>query len=271
MKSNNIEKKTCKKQFICTSCGNILPRWMGQCELCKSWNSITEQLVEKGNNNFTQESIKVPDDFFISVNSNTNKYISNRHKTKLEEVNRVLGGGLVDSSVILLGGAPGVGKSTLLLQILSDIEGINNFIYVSAEESTGQVLLRSQRLLINNSNLKIASASCIEQILEALKEIAYDSIVILDSIQTVYSNTIASPPGSIAQVKYCTSELVTFAKSKGIILIIVGHVTKEGNIAGPRVLEHLVDSVIYFEGEHMSMHKRIYSMFYIFIFFYIFL
>ena len=244
-----------KKQFICNSCGNISPRWMGQCELCKSWNSITEQSIEESNNITNKNSVKVPDDFFISVNDNTNKYISNRHKTSLEEVNRVLGGGLVDSSVVLLGGAPGVGKSTLLLQILSNIEGINSCIYVSAEESTGQVLLRAQRLLINNNKLKIASASCIEQILEALKSIPSESVVILDSIQTVYSNTISSPPGSIAQVKYCTSELVNFAKSKGIILTIVGHVTKDGIIAGPKTLEHMVDVVLSFEGDKTSGYR----------------
>lgn len=243
-----------KKQFICESCGNIYSRWMGQCEVCKSWNSIIEQTIEE-NNNKINKLIKVPDNFFISINSNTDKYVSNRHKTNLEEVNRVLGGGLVDSSVVLLGGAPGVGKSTLLLQILSSIEGINNSVYISAEESVGQVLLRAQRLLINNENLKIASASCIEQILEALKNIQSNSIVIIDSIQTVYSNTISSPPGSIAQVKYCTSELVNFAKSKEVILIIVGHVTKDGIIAGPKTLEHMVDVVLSFEGDKASGYR----------------
>lgn len=243
-----------RKQFICEACGNIYSRWMGQCEVCKSWNSIIEQTIEE-NSNKSNKSIKVPDNFFISINSNTDKYISNRHKTNLEEVNRVLGGGLVDSSVILLGGAPGVGKSTLLLQILSSIDGINNCIYISAEESVGQVLLRAQRLLINNENLKIASASCIEQILEALKNIQPNSVVIIDSIQTVYSNTISSPPGSIAQVKYCTSELVNFAKSKEVILIVVGHVTKDGIIAGPKTLEHMVDVVLSFEGDKTSGYR----------------
>ena len=243
-----------KKQFICNSCGNIYSRWMGQCEVCKSWNSISEQVIEQ-NNNTNNKTIKVPEDFFVPVNSFTDKYISNRHKTSLEEVNRVLGGGLVDSSVILLGGAPGVGKSTLLLQILSNIEGISNYVYISAEESVGQVLLRAQRLLINNPNLKIASSSCIEQVLEALKNTSKNTVVIIDSIQTVYSNTIASPPGSIAQVKYCTSELVNFAKSKGIILIIVGHVTKDGIIAGPKTLEHMVDVVLSFEGDKTSGYR----------------
>lgn len=227
---------------------------MGQCELCKSWNSIIEQVIKDDTDKKVQ-SIKVPDDFFISVNSNADKYISNRHKTNLEEFNRVLGGGLVDSSVILLGGAPGVGKSTLLLQILSNVYDLSNFVYVSAEESVGQVLLRAKRLLINNDKLKIASASCIEQILEALKGISSESVVIIDSIQTVYSNSVASPPGSIAQVKYCTSELVNFAKSKGIILIIVGHVTKDGIIAGPKTLEHMVDVVLSFEGDKTSGYR----------------
>lgn len=240
-----------KKQFVCNSCGNIYSRWMGQCEICKSWNSINEQVIEEKPN----KKIKIPEDFFVPVNSITDKYISNRHKTSVEEVDRVLGGGLVDSSVILLGGAPGVGKSTLLLQILSNIEGISNYIYISAEESVGQVLLRAQRLLITNNKLKIASASCIEQILEALNNTSPNSVIIIDSIQTVYSNTIVSPPGSIAQVKYCTSELVNFAKSKGIILIIVGHVTKDGIIAGPKTLEHMVDVVLSFEGDKTSGYR----------------
>lgn len=244
-----------KRQFICNSCGNFYSRWMGQCEVCKSWNSITEQLIEENNNTSSRKEIKVSEDFFVSLNDTNNNIISNRHKTKLEEVNRVLGGGLVDSSVILLGGAPGVGKSTLLLQIISDIDGIENCIYISAEESTGQVLLRAQRLSINNNNLKIASASCIEQILEALKKIQTNSVVIIDSIQTIYSNTIVSPPGSIAQVKYCTAELVNFAKSNGIILIIVGHVTKDGIIAGPKTLEHMVDVVLSFEGDKTSGYR----------------
>ncbi len=243
-----------KKQFICNTCGNIYTKWMGQCEVCKSWNSIVEQTINEDNITNNQ-SVKVPDNFFISVNSNADKYISSRHKTSLGEFNRVLGGGLVDSSVILLGGAPGVGKSTLLLQILSKIEGINNYLYISAEESVGQVLLRAQRLLINNDKLKIASASCVEQILEALKNTQSDSVVIIDSIQTVYSNTIASPPGSIAQVKYCTSELINFAKSTKIILIIVGHVTKDGIIAGPKTLEHMVDVVLSFEGDKTSGYR----------------
>ncbi|MBR1943910.1 MAG: DNA repair protein RadA [Alphaproteobacteria bacterium] len=244
-----------KRQFICNSCGNVYSRWMGQCEVCKSWNSIIEQILEDNNNKSIKHEIKVLDDFFVSANNTNNNIISNRHKTKLEEVNRVLGGGLVDSSVILLGGAPGVGKSTLLLQILSGIDGIEHYIYVSAEESIGQVLLRAQRLSISNDNLKIASASCIEQILEALKSTQSNSIVIIDSIQTVYSNTIVSPPGSIAQVKYCTSELVNFAKSKRIILIIVGHVTKDGIIAGPKTLEHMVDVVLSFEGDKTSGYR----------------
>jgi DNA repair protein RadA/Sms len=174
----------------------------------------------------------------------------------LGELNRVLGGGMVDGSVILLGGGPGIGKSTLLLQILSDnpcsIDRPNrpeNFIYVSAEESVSQVMLRANRLNIINEKLRIAASSNIHQITLALSSLQNIGILVVDSIQTVSSDLIQSPPGSISQVRFCTQELVNFAKSCNVTTIIVGHVTKDGIIAGPKTLEHMVDCVLYFDGE----------------------
>jgi DNA repair protein RadA/Sms len=169
----------------------------------------------------------------------------------------VLGGGLVSGSVVLLGGPPGIGKSTLLLQLLSDISDIKDYVYISAEESTKQVMMRARRLEISNQNLRIASSADIHQILQAIKHLNHNGIVVIDSIQTVSSNLIQSPPGSISQVRFCTQELVRFAKTNDVIVIIVGHITKDGAIAGPKTLEHMVDSVLYFEGDGTLDYKII--------------
>ena len=234
-------------KFVCQECGAVSSKWMGQCDICKNWNCLVEELAEK-----TQKSsvAQVPENFFVNlledIEINTQ---ARRYKTHLGELNRVLGGGFVDGSVILLGGNPGIGKSTLLLQILSEVPGIDNYVYVSAEESTKQVMLRANRLSVKNPSLKIATASNIHQIVSALSEIRHNSIVVIDSIQTISSDLIQSPPGSISQVRFCTQELVNFAKANDVIVIIVGHVTKDGAIAGPKTLEHMVDCVLYFEGD----------------------
>lgn len=234
-------------KFICQECGAASSKWMGQCDICKAWNSIVEEISDT-----SAKSVEttIPDDFFTVITDSEQLYASStRHKTGLQEINRVLGGGFVDGSVVLLGGSPGIGKSTLLLQILSKISGIENYIYISAEESTKQVLMRTQRLSVQNENLRIAAASSIHQILAALSEIRHNSVVVIDSIQTISSDLIQSPPGSISQVRFCTQELVNFAKANDVIVIIVGHVTKDGAIAGPKTLEHMVDCVLYFEGD----------------------
>lgn len=241
-----------KVRFMCQSCGAVFSKWMGQCDVCKEWNSVAEEII---NSSEISDVTAVPENFFTTLSANTDQFIATRHKTKLEELNRVLGGGLVDGSVILLGGAPGIGKSTLLLQTVADIDTINEFMYISAEESVGQVLMRAQRLCIANNKLKIASSANLTQILSALKNIKPNSLVIIDSIQTVFSDAIQSPPGSISQVRYCTLELVNFAKSHNVMVIIVGHVTKDGTIAGPKTLEHMVDCVLSFEGERTSDYR----------------
>lgn len=241
-----------KVRFICQSCGAVFSKWMGQCDVCKEWNSIVEEMA---NGSELIDATNVPEDFFTTLGQSDTITPASRHETKLEEFNRVLGGGLVDSSVILIGGTPGIGKSTLLLQIVSDIETINEFVYISAEESVGQVLMRAQRLAISNPKLKIASAASLTQILNALKNIQANSLVVIDSIQTVFSDVIQSPPGSISQVRYCTLELVNFAKSHNVIIILVGHVTKDGTIAGPKTLEHMVDCVLSFEGDRTCDYR----------------
>ena len=239
--------KPAASRFICQECGSILSKWMGQCDICKSWNSIVEEVVQDK----SVKSISTPENFFVPVNSKEadKVCIGQRHITKLTELNRVLGGGFVDSSVILLAGPPGIGKSTLLLQILSDITDIENLIYISAEESVSQVILRANRLKVSNDKIKIASSSSIHQIISSLQDIKNNSVVIIDSIQTISSDLIQSPVGSISQVRFCTQELINFAKQNNAIVIIVGHITKDGVIAGPKTLEHMVDCVLYFEGD----------------------
>ena len=239
-----------QSKFVCQECGAILPKWMGQCDICKAWNCVVEEVVSSDSK--PKQSISIPDDFFISLCdevSSENLHVSNRHKTTLNELNRVLGGGLVDGSVVLLGGPPGIGKSTLLLQIFSEISELNNYIYISAEESVSQVLMRAKRLNVGNSDVKIASSSNVHQIISSLQNLKHNSVVIIDSIQTISSDLIQSPPGSISQVRFCTQELVNFAKQNDVIVIIVGHITKDGAIAGPKTLEHMVDCVLYFEGD----------------------
>lgn len=235
-------------RFICQECGAVLPKWMGQCDICKAWNSVIEEVIQVHK---TEKNPTISDDFFTMLDDdiNCNVDVASRHKTQLEELNRVLGGGFVDGSVVLLGGPPGIGKSTLLLQMLSFITDINNYIYVSAEESVGQVLLRAKRLGIENKNLKLASTNNITHVISGILDVKNNSIIVMDSIQTVSTELIQSPAGTISQIRFCTQELIDIAKKNNIIVIIIGHITKDGAIAGPKTLEHMVDCVLYFEGD----------------------
>jgi DNA repair protein RadA/Sms len=232
-----------------------MSKWVGQCEICKAWNSVVEELDHP---KAASQSEHVPDDFFVTLSDGINAAeaaYTERRKTRIEELNRVLGGGIVDGSVILLGGPPGIGKSTLLLQVLTEISGASAFVYISAEESINQVLLRAHRLDLNNDQLKIASSANIHQIIGSLQDLPKSSIVIIDSIQTILSDLIQSPPGNISQVRFCTQELVNFAKKNDVTVIIVGHITKDGSIAGPKTLEHMVDCVLYFEGDRSCDYR----------------
>ncbi len=231
-------------KFICNECAYESIKWLGKCPGCGSWNTLTEEIVEKktgGNNKKHIEAISL-----TSISSHDIK----RTSSGMVELDRVLGGGIVPGSIVLLGGDPGIGKSTLLLQVANHI-GVDGtkVIYLSGEESLKQIRLRSLRLNINNENIYLLNEQEIDLLEEYIKEINPE-LIIIDSIQTVYSHGISSIPGSVAQLRECTARITEIAKKMEKAFFLIGHVTKEGTIAGPRVLEHMVDVVIYFEGEN---------------------
>lgn len=239
-----------KSVFFCTECGNESPKWAGQCPACGAWNSMVEQAMEKvtrsGMKHSSAKSVKVQ----AITDLSTSEEI--RFPTGMGELDRVLGGGAVKGSLVLVGGAPGIGKSTLMLQICQQLGKQNKVLYVSGEESTHQLKLRAQRLHVDSENLFVLSETCLGDVLEAVRSEAPD-VLIIDSIQTLYNETLDSPAGGVGQVKDCTMALMQLAKGQNITVFVIGHVNKEGSIAGPKVLEHMVDCVLYFEGDqHMT-------------------
>ena len=244
--------KTC---YICQSCGAIHPKWAGRCDDCGDWNCLQEEAINKFNKKTLTTTSSDNKLEFHSLSADVNEY--SRIPTSVSELDRVLGGGLVRGSAILIGGDPGIGKSTLLLQLVSQL-GKNklNCAYVSGEESTEQIKLRARRLGLSDSPVKLLSATNIHDIMALITQDPNLDLIVIDSIQTMYSNDFNSAPGTVSQVKACSHEIVSFAKSKGVIVLIVGHVTKDGQLAGPKVLEHMVDTVLYFEGER-GHHFRI--------------
>ncbi len=237
-----------KTVFICQECGYESPGWMGKCPACMQWNTFIEERREPDAKNQS-----VHDGALKPVGINQIKAGNEqRSLTGMKELDRVLGGGVVKGSLILVGGDPGIGKSTLLLQLCDTITGCSKILYISGEESAAQIKLRADRLKVDRDGLFIVSASNYESI-AALIGSEKPELVIIDSIQTMYMDEISSAPGSVSQVREVTAALMKLAKNSGTTVIIVGHVTKEGAIAGPRVLEHMVDTVLYFEGDrHLS-------------------
>ncbi|RLB11164.1 MAG: DNA repair protein RadA, partial [Deltaproteobacteria bacterium] len=230
--------------FICGSCGYQTPKWMGRCPGCGQWNSLVEKVKEQKKVSDKRKEISSP----IPIKDISIKW-DTRIKTDMEEFDRILGGGIVPGSVILIGGDPGIGKSTLMLQVLNILskKGIK-CLYLSGEESLEQIKMRAERLRVDASELYIATGTNLEELLETIKFLK-PNIIVVDSIQTLYTDTISSTPGSMAQVREITYRLQLVAKQSGIPIFLIGHVTKEGVIAGPKVLEHLVDTVLYFEGD----------------------
>ena len=233
-----------KSVFFCTECGNETPKWAGRCPSCGAWNTLVEQAVGDGAKAKAAHPIAELD---------TAQEI--RFPTGMGELDRVLGGGAVQGSLVLVGGAPGIGKSTLMLQICGKLSETAKILYVSGEESPRQLKLRADRLGVQSDNLYVLSETCLGDVLESVEEEKPD-VLIVDSIQTLYQDSLESPAGSVAQVRACTLELMRLAKGEGITVFVIGHVNKEGSIAGPKVLEHMVDCVLYFEGDQ-SMSYRI--------------
>ena len=241
-----------KSVYICSECGYESPKWYGKCPSCGEWNTMNEEIKEKSSASFTKTRISNYAPPVLIKDISTTDEI--RYKTGLSELDRVLGGGIVKGSLVLLGGDPGIGKSTILLQICEHLGKNNKILYVSGEESKRQLKLRATRLNVNNDNLYIQTQTDVELISETIRQDKPD-LVMIDSIQTMSLNELQSSPGSITQVRECTNYLMRVAKSLDIPLIIVGHVNKEGSIAGPKVLEHVVDAVLHFEGDKQMSYR----------------
>ena len=244
-----------KTVFFCSACGNETPRWQGKCPACGAWNTIVEHeekpsAVIKGMAKSRADGISRSPRKLKEVDCDSEV----RFETGLGELDRVLGGGAVKGSLVLVGGAPGIGKSTLLLQICSDLGKNLKVLYVSGEESETQIKLRANRLKVTTENLYLLSETDMGTVLEQARELKPD-VLIADSIQTLYNRENTSSPGSISQVKDCTMALMQLAKGSDMMVFVVGHVNKEGSIAGPKVLEHMVDCVLYFEGENAHNYR----------------
>ncbi len=242
-----------KSAYICSECGYSSPKWYGKCPGCGEWNTMNEEIVEKRSAS-TQTSRSVSAHSKpVSINE-IDADDEQRYKTGSTELDRVLGGGIVKGSLVLLGGDPGIGKSTILLQICEKLGQALNILYVSGEESKRQLKLRAERLDVNNANISIMTETDIEIIIEQIKSDKPD-IVMIDSIQTMNLSSLNSSPGSVTQVRECTNALMYTAKGMDIPIMVVGHVNKEGSIAGPKVLEHIVDTVLYFEGDRQMSYR----------------
>ncbi|MBM3395518.1 MAG: DNA repair protein RadA [Betaproteobacteria bacterium] len=241
-----------KTVYVCAECGGQASKWQGQCPHCSAWNSLIEAVAESAPSRFNHLALASQ----IQLLGNVSVQEEARISTGIDELDRVLGGGLVAGAVVLLGGDPGVGKSTLLLQALVDVGRRAPVLYVSGEESAAQIALRARRVGVDAAALPVLAEIQLERVLATLTA-HKPQVVVIDSIQTVYSEALQSAPGSVAQVRECAAQLTRHAKASGTTVVLVGHVTKEGAIAGPRVLEHIVDAVLYFEGDTHSSFRMV--------------
>jgi len=248
-----------KRRYVCANCGTVTPRWQGQCGDCGEWNTLTEDApatvfsqkhdLSRGGRALEFVPLDQPGELPV------------RKSTGLAEFDRALGGGIVPGSAVLMGGDPGIGKSTLLLQTAATIarsnakDGGRDVVYVSGEEAAGQVRLRAERLGVSDAPIRLASETSVRDILTTLGNGEPPALLVIDSIQTMHSDTIEGAPGTVSQVRGCALELIRYAKASGTALMLVGHVTKDGSIAGPRVLEHMVDVVMSFEGERSHQYR----------------
>lgn len=243
-----------KSVYFCSSCGYESPKWMGKCPACGEWSTFVEELVRK------DAASKQDDTRSFGISKSDPKPLSEVKADELPridmndgELNRVLGGGLVPASVVLIGGEPGIGKSTLVLQTILKLRGLRS-LYVSGEESEGQLKLRADRIGIKSDDCLIVCETNLDEIFKHIKKVS-PQLLIIDSIQTIYSEALESSPGSVSQVRECASLLLKFAKQSGTPVLLIGHITKEGSIAGPKILEHIVDAVLQFEGDQHYMYR----------------
>jgi DNA repair protein RadA/Sms len=248
-----------KTLFSCTDCGGTSPKWLGKCPSCGAWNTLVESLAETpgaSKNRYSGMAALAPSAAVATLAEIEASDVA-RTPSGQEELDRVLGGGIVEGGVVLIGGDPGIGKSTLLLQAMDGLQrsGMST-LYVTGEESGAQVALRSRRLGLDHSQVQVLAETQLEKVLATVDKLQ-PAVVVMDSIQTVYSDQLTSAPGSVAQVRECAAHLTRMAKSTGTAVILVGHVTKEGALAGPRVLEHMVDTVLYFEGDTHSTYRLV--------------
>lgn len=238
-----------KTSYVCQNCGSVSSKWLGKCPDCNAWNTFQEEVIEKQSSN--KNSLSKYNPTALPKNIIDIKGVeTSRFATGIGELDQVLGGGIVTGSVVLIGGEPGIGKSTVMLQVAGILSDKNKkLLYVSGEESQSQIKMRADRLDVKAKNLELLTTTSFEDVLYTLENNTYD-YVIIDSIQTIVSNELSSSGGTVGQVRHITYNLVEIAKSRAITVFIIGQVTKDGNIAGPKVLEHLVDTVLYFEGDY---------------------
>ena len=244
-----------RTRYVCSDCGGVSPKWLGQCPHCNAWNTLVESLEAERPAAKNRFAALAPTQGVQVLGSVAAEELD-RMPTGIEEFDRVLGGGLVEGSVVLIGGDPGIGKSTLLLQSLAHLSAAREVLYVSGEESAAQVALRARRLGVDAERLPLLPEIYLERICAAI-EARRPSVVVVDSIQTLYSEQMQSAPGSVAQVRECAAQLTRLSKQTGVSVVMIGHVTKEGTLAGPRVLEHMVDTVLYFEGDTHSSFRLV--------------
>jgi DNA repair protein RadA/Sms len=251
----NLNVARAKTRYVCSECGGETPKWQGQCPHCNAWNTLLETLVDTAAKSGHRYQSLAPTQAVVTLDAVPAETVQ-RLGTGSEEFDRVLGGGLVEGSVVLIGGDPGIGKSTLLLQALAHLSTQREVLYVSGEESASQTALRARRLGVDGARLPLLAEIELERIVATVEE-RRPAVAVIDSIQTLYSSQLQSAPGSVGQVRECAAQLTRLSKQLGVAVVMIGHVTKEGTLAGPRVLEHMVDTVLYFEGDTHSSYRLV--------------